>query len=330
MDQIWLWVGFNAFVFAMLAVDLFVFHKDAHEVRVREAAAWSSVWIALALIFGCGIYAFMGRDAGLEYFAGYLIEKALSVDNIFVFVLIFGFFRVPTPYQHRVLFWGILGALLMRGAMIGAGAYLIAQFHWVMYVFGAFLVVTGIKMASKFEHDIDPAANPVIRLVHWLVPVTPEYHGQKFFIRVERGGARRILATPLFVVLALVETTDLIFAVDSIPAIFAVTQDPFIVYSSNVFAILGLRALYFLVADVIHRFHYLKAGLSAVLVFVGAKMLMADVYRVPIGVSLAIIVGVLASAIAASLLWPNSAGASDAPEPTRPRERGGQRLDHEP
>jgi tellurite resistance protein TerC len=306
MEQTWLWIGFNVFVLAMLAVDLFVFHKDAHEVRVREAAAWSVVWVTLALLFGGGVYAFMGRDAGLEYFAGYLIEKALSVDNIFVFVLIFGFFRVPKRYQHRVLFWGILGALLMRGAMIAAGAYLIEQFHWVIYVFGAFLVFTGIRMATTAEHDIDPASNPVIRIVRRLIPVTPEYAGQKFFVRQEVGGTRKLFATPLFVVLALVETTDLIFAVDSIPAIFAVTQEPFIVYSSNVFAILGLRALYFLLADVIHRFHYLKVGLSVVLVFVGAKMLMADIYAVPTALSLAVIVTVLTAATTASLLWPSA------------------------
>ena len=264
------------------------------------------MWVALAVLFGAGVYAFMGRDAGLEYFAGYFIEKALSVDNIFVFVLIFGFFRVPLRYQHRVLFWGILGALVMRGGMIAAGAYLIHQFHWVIYVFGAFLVFTGIRMATQSEHDIDLETNVVIRTVRRLVPVTATYHGQKFFVREEVGGTLRLAATPLFVVLALVETTDLIFAVDSIPAIFAVTQDPFIVYSSNVFAILGLRALYFLLAGVIHRFHYLKVGLSVVLVFVGVKMLASDVYTIPIGVSLGIIVLVLTAAVAASLRWPRT------------------------
>jgi tellurite resistance protein TerC len=302
MDQAWLWAAFNAVVLAMLAVDLFVFHRHAHEVRAREAAAWSVVWVALALLFGGGVYAFMGRDAGLEYFAGYLIEKALSVDNIFVFILIFGFFRVPAEFQHRVLFWGILGALVMRGALIAAGAYLIEHFHWVMYVFGAFLVFTGIRMATHVEHDIDPARNPVIRLVRRLVPVTAAYHGQKFFVRLDDEGVRRLFATPLFVVLVSVEATDLIFAVDSIPAIFAVTEEPFIVYSSNVFAILGLRALYFLLAGVIHRFRYLKAGVSVVLVFVGAKMLLMDIYHVPIGLSLAVIAGVLATATAASLM----------------------------
>jgi tellurite resistance protein TerC len=303
VDHLWLWVGFNAFVLAMLAVDLLGFHREAHQVRVREAAAWSAVWIALALLFGCGIYAFMGRTAGLEFFAGYVIEKALSVDNIFVFVLIFSLFRVPPEYQHRVLFWGVLGALVMRGAMIAAGAYLIEQFHWVLYLFGAFLVFTGIRMAVAVEHDVEPDDNVVVRLVRRLMPITSGYHGQQFFVRDAAHGMR-LAATPLFVVLVLVETTDLIFAVDSIPAIFAVTRDTFIVYSSNVFAILGLRTLYFLLADVIDRFHYLKAGLSAVLVFVGTKMLTADVYSIPIGLSLGVIVSLLGAAVGASLWWP--------------------------
>ena len=314
MDQLWLWVAFNAFVLAMLALDLFVFHRDAHEVRTREAAAWSALWIALALIFGAGVWMFMGRAAGLEYFTGYVIEKALSVDNIFVFVLIFGYFRVPAQYQHRVLFWGILGALVMRGAMIAAGAYLIAQFHWIIYIFGAFLVFTGIRMATQAEHDLDPDSNPVIKLIRRVIPVTSTYHGQKFFVREAASRGGRLLATPLFVVLALVETTDLIFAVDSIPAIFAVTLDPFIVYSSNVFAILGLRALYFLLADVIDRFHYLKLGLSGVLVFVGMKMLLADIYKVPVGVSLGVIVLILATSVVASWMWPRPpapAGSTD-------------------
>ena len=307
MDQIWVWVGFNVFVMAMLAVDLFVFHRHAHEVRLREAAAWSLVWVALALVFGAGMYWRMGPQAGLEFFTGYLIEKALSVDNIFVFVLIFSYFRVPSRYQHRVLFWGILGALVMRGAMIAAGAYLIEQFHWIIYVFGAFLVFTGIRMATQTEHDIEPEANPVIRLVKRLIPVTNVYHGQSFFVREEIGGRMRRVATPLFVVLVLVETTDLIFAVDSIPAIFAITRDPFIVYTSNIFAILGLRALYFLLAGIIHKFHFLKLGLSAVLVFVGAKMLLVDFYKIPVGASLGVIALVLGASVAASLLWPKAA-----------------------
>jgi tellurite resistance protein TerC len=328
MDQYWLWIGFNAFVLAMLAVDLFVFHKEAHEVRAAEAAGWSVLWIALAVLFGAGVYRFKGPEAGLEYFAGYLIEKALSVDNIFVFVLIFGVFRVPARYQHRVLFWGILGALIMRGGMIAAGAYLIQHFHWVIYVFGAFLVFTGVRMAIQKEHGLDPDSNPAIRLIRRVMPVTRAYHGQKFFVREHVGGRLRLAATPLFVVVALVETTDLIFAVDSIPAIFAVTQDPFIVYSSNVFAILGLRALYFLLAEVIDRFHYLKLGLSVVLVFVGLKMLGADVYKVPVGVSLGVIAGVLGVAVAASWLWPRTATAHD-PGPVPPggaADSGGGRL----
>ena len=306
MDQIWLWVGFNAFVLAMLAIDLGVFHRSAHEVSVKEAAIWSTVWVALALGFNYGIYHFMGEQAGLEFLAGYLIEKALSVDNIFVFVLIFSYFRVPPKYQHRVLFWGILGALVMRGVMIGLGAYLIHHFEWILYVFGAFLVWTGYRMARQDERAIEPEANPVIRLVRRLVPVTGTYHGPSFFIRepAGTGGRARRLATPLFVVLVLVETTDLIFAVDSIPAVFAVTRDPFLVYSSNVFAILGLRALYFLLSGVIGKFRYLKFGLSVVLIFVGAKMLLADVYKVPIGLSLGIIAVVIGASVLTSLFFP--------------------------
>jgi tellurite resistance protein TerC len=314
VDQLWLWIGFNAFVLAMLALDLGVFHRQAHEVSLKEAGAWSTLWVSLALVFNYGIYHFMGPQAGLEFLTGYLIEKALSVDNIFVFVLIFSYFGVPPRYQHRVLFWGILGALLMRGAIIAAGAALITEFHWIIYVFGAFLVVTGIRMSTQTEHAIDAESNPVIRLVRRLVPVTNQYHGQRFFVREEVGGRLRRVATPLFVVLVLVETTDLIFAVDSIPAIFAITQDPFIVYTSNVFAILGLRALYFLLAGVIHRFHYLKLGLSAVLVFVGAKMLLTDVYKVPVGLSLGVIALVLSTAVVASLLFPKAARTHDPVE----------------
>ncbi len=320
MYQIWTWIGFNAFVLAMLAVDLGIFHRKAHQVSVREAAAWTAVWISLALLFNVGIYYLASPQAGLEFLTGYLIEKALSVDNIFVFVLIFSYFNVPPKYQHRVLFWGILGALVMRGAMIGAGAALIHQFHWIIYVFGAFLVFTGIRMATQDEHAIEPESNPVIRLVRRFVPVTNVYHGQKFFIRETIGGRLQRVATPLFVVLVLVETTDLIFAVDSIPAIFAITQDPFIVYTSNVFAILGLRALYFLLAGVIHQFHYLKLGLSVVLVFVGSKMLLADIYKIPIGISLGIIAAVLGTAVLASLLFPKAAEAH-APVVHDPLER---------
>ena len=314
MDQMWLWVGFNVFVLALLAVDLGVFHRNAHVVSIKEATGWSVAWITLALAFNGGVYAFMGPQAGLEFLTGYLIEKALSVDNIFVFVLIFAYFRVPAQYQHRVLFWGIIGALLMRAGMIFAGAYLIKQFHWIIYVFGAFLAFTGIRMAMQKEHDIEPESNPVVRLVRRFVHVTGTYRGQSFFVREAVGGVMRWVATPLFVVLVLVETTDLLFAVDSIPAIFAVTTDPFLVYTSNVFAILGLRSLYFLLAGVIHKFHFLKLGLSVVLVFVGAKMLLTDLYKVPVGVSLGVIALILVISVMASLAFPKAVAAHDPVE----------------
>jgi len=304
VDELWLWVAFNAFVLAMLALDLFVFHRHAHEVRTREAAGWTAFWVALALIFNYGVYRFMGAEVGLEFLTGYLIEKALSVDNIFVFVLIFSYFNVPLKYQHRVLFWGILGALVMRGTMIGAGAALIHRFHWIIYIFGAFLVITGVRMALQRDHAVEPESNPVLRLVRRFLPITRVYHGQSFFVRERVGGRLRRVATPLFVVLLLVETTDLIFAVDSIPAVFAITTDPFIVYTSNVFAILGLRALYFLLAGVIHRFHYLQLGLAVVLGFVGTKMLLVDVFPVPIGISLGVIATVLSISVVASLMFP--------------------------
>jgi tellurite resistance protein TerC len=308
MNQIWLWVGFNAFVLLMLAMDLFLFHREAHEVKVREAAAWSTFWVLLSLAFNGLVYHFRGPDAGLEFLTGYLLEKALSVDNIFVFVLIFSYFQVPARYQHRVLFWGVLGALVMRAAMILAGTYLIHHFHWIIYVFGAFLVFTGIRMARQDETDFEPESNPVMGLIRRFIPVSASYHGQKFFAqeRSADGSLLRRVATPLFVVLVLVETTDLIFAVDSIPAVFAVTTDPFIVYTSNVFAILGLRALYFLLAGVIHKFHYLKIGLSVVLVLVGLKMLVSGIYVVPIALSLGVIALVLGVSVAASLMFPKA------------------------
>ena len=296
--SIWLWLGFNAFILAMLALDLGLFHRKSHEVSVREATIWSGVWIALAMLFNAGIYTFRGPEQGIQFFTGYLIEKSLSVDNIFVFALIFGFFAVPKAYQHRVLFWGILGALVMRALFIAAGAALLTRFHWIIYVFGAFLLFTGIKMALYRNQEIHPENNPVLRLVRRLVPVTDSYQGDRFWVR--HGG--KLMATPLFLVLVLVETTDLIFAVDSVPAIFAVTQDPFLVYTSNVFAILGLRSLYFVLAGVMDKFVYLKPGLSAVLVFVGAKMLLLDVYKIPATVSLLVIASLLAVAIVASLV----------------------------
>jgi tellurite resistance protein TerC len=297
-DALWPWLAFNAFVLGMLALDLGVFHRKAHEVSLKEAGAWSAVWIALALAFNVGIYLWKGREPALQFLAGYLIEKSLSVDNIFVFVLIFGYFAVPAAYQHRVLFWGILGALLMRGAFIAAGAALLAKFHWIIYLFGAFLVVTGVKMALVRSEGIHPERNPLVRLARRLLRVTNGYREDRFVVR--EGGAWA--ATPLLLVLLVVESTDLVFAVDSIPAIFAVTSDPFIVYTSNVFAILGLRSLYFLLAGVVEKFTYLKLGLSVVLAFVGVKMLLTDVAKVPIALSLAVIATVIAVAVVASLL----------------------------
>ena len=299
---IWFWVAFNVFVLCMLALDLGVFHKHAHVVSLREAGAWSAVWVALALTFNAGIYLVWGAQPALEFLAGYLIEKSLSVDNIFVFVMLFSYFAVPAQYQHRVLFWGILGALLMRGAFIAAGAYMLQQFHWVIYVFGAILIVTGIKLARRTA-AYDPADNPVLRLARRFLPLTPRYHGQRFWVK-EAG---RWVATPLFLVLLLVEVTDLVFAIDSIPAIFAVTGEPFLVYTANVFAILGLRSMYFLLAGVVHRFVYLKYGLAAVLVFVGAKMMLVDVYKVPITASLLVIALVIAGSIILSLRRPPAA-----------------------
>ena len=295
------WILFNAFVLLMLALDLGVFHRKAHAVKVREALIWSAVWIVLALAYNVFVYHWRGPQAALEFFTGYLIEKSLSVDNIFVFVLVFSFFQVPAEYQHRVLFWGILGALVMRGLFIAAGAALLASFAWIVYVFGAFLIFTGLRMAVQKEHHVNVERNPLVRLVRRVMPVTDGYRGGRFFT-LESG---RRAATPLFLVLLAVEFTDLIFAVDSIPAIFAVTRDPFIVYTSNVFAILGLRSLYFALAGIVHKFHYLKLGLGIVLVFVGVKMLLAhSPFKIPIGVSLAIVGGIIALSIVTSLLRP--------------------------
>ena len=291
-----MWIGFNVFVLAMVALDLGVFHRKAHAVGLKEAGAWSVVWVALALAFNAWIWLVWGREAGLQFLTGYLIEKSLSVDNIFVFVLLFGFFAVPARLHHRVLFWGILGALVMRGAFIAAGSYVLEQFHWVLYLFGAMLVLTGLKMLRR-QSSFSPADNPVVRWLRRWLPMTDHYHGERFWVR-ERG---RWLATPLFLVLVLVEASDLLFAIDSIPAIFAVTREPFLVFTANVFAILGLRSMYFLLADVVHRFIYLKVGLAVVLVFVGLKMLIMDVYQIPVVVSLLVILGVMAGSIVASL-----------------------------
>lgn len=293
------WIGFNLFVLAMLAIDLGVFHRKTHAVSMREAATWTVVWVSLAFAFALGIFLFRGSGKALEFLTGYVIEYSLSADNIFVFVLIFTFFKVPALYQHRVLFWGILGALIMRGSLIAVGAVLIARFHWILYIFGAFLVYTGIKLALHKDEGIEPTDNVLVKLFRRVMPVTQEYEQDKFFVR----HAGRLMATPLFVVLLIVESTDLIFAVDSIPAIFGITTDPLIVYTSNVFAILGLRSLYFMLAGAMDKFYYLKLGLSAILTFVGVKMLVTifDVH-VPIFVSLGVIVGFLTAAIIASLL----------------------------
>ncbi len=291
------WLAFNVFIVAMLLVDLLVLHRHAHVVTVREAAITSTFWIALGLSFGGVIWAWQGGTTAGEYFAGYLIEKSLSVDNVFVFVLIFSYFAVPPQYQHRVLFWGILGALVMRGAFILVGAVLLEALEWILYLFGAFLLFTAFKMFRQSEMELDPSENRVLRLVARFVPMTTEYDGQKLFTK--RTGT--LLATPLFAVLVIVETTDLVFAVDSIPAIFAVTRDPFIVYTSNAFAILGLRALYFLLAGVAHRFVYLKTGLAVILAFVGTKMLIAEFYHVPVWFSLTVIASVLTVSVVASL-----------------------------
>jgi tellurite resistance protein TerC len=300
--NLWLWVGFTIFVLGMLALDLGVFHRSAHAVSLREAGIWSAIWITLALVFNAIVYAFVSPEAGLQFLTGYLIEKSLSVDNIFVFVLIFSYFSVPAMYQHRVLFWGIFGALVMRAILIATGAALIERFHWVIYIFGAFLIFTGIRMAFHKDEELHPDDNPVVKLFKRFMPVTKEYHGQSFFVR----HAGKLAATPLFVVLLLVESTDLVFALDSIPAIFAITTDPFIVYTSNVFAILGLRALYFLLAGVMDKFRYLKIGLSIVLVFVGAKMLAEAIHiEIPIGVSLGVIAAVITGSVLASL-WKSS------------------------
>lgn len=306
-ESIWLWIGFNLFVLAMLALDLGVFHRKTHVISAKEALGWSLAWITLSLLFNTGIYFFWDNlvpnstytnsEAALAFLTGYLIEKSLSVDNIFVFILIFSYFRVPAAYQHRVLFWGILGALVMRGILIIVGAALLKEFHWLIYVFGGFLIFTGIRMALSQHEQLEPEQNPVLRFFRKIMPVTEKYEGAKFFIR--RAGI--LMATPLFLVLLVVESTDLVFAIDSIPAIFAVTEDPFIVYTSNVFAILGLRALYFLLADVMEKFQYLKLGLSFVLAFIGVKMILSDVYPIPIVVSLIVVASILAISVLVSL-----------------------------
>lgn len=303
----------------MLALDLGVFHRKAKVIEPREALLWSGIWIAIAMGFGGLVFAWQGSQAGTEFLTGYMIEKSLSIDNVFVFALIFGYFGVPAAYQYRILFWGVVGALVMRGVLIATGAALLSNFHWVIFIFGGFLVISGIRMAFHDESKSDPTRNPVVRLFKRFVPTTDDYDGQKFFTR--RNG--KLLATPLLTVLVAVEATDLVFAVDSIPAIFAVTDEPFIVFTANALAILGLRALYFALAGIMHKFQYLKFGLSMVLVFVGVKMIGSDVYHMPALLSLAVVLAILAVTIAASLyrnrgLEPNEpelAHAANVPEP---------------
>ncbi|TMC23689.1 MAG: TerC family protein [Chloroflexi bacterium] len=297
-ENLWLWVGFNLFVLAMLALDLGVFHRQAHDISIKEALLWSVLWIGLAMVFNAGLYFFSGPELALQFFTGYLIEKSLSVDNIFVFVLLFTSFQVPSAAQHRILFWGVLGAIVMRGILIALGTVLLATFHWVMYLFGGFLIVTGLRMAFHKDAEVHPEKNPLLKLVRRILPVTDDYDGQRFVVR--KSG--QLLVTPLLLVLVAVETTDLIFALDSIPAIFAVTADPFIVYTSNVFAILGLRSLYFVFADAIGKFYYLKLGLAVILCFVGARMVLADSYHIPTPLALIVIAVILAAALVASVM----------------------------
>ncbi|UCD17779.1 MAG: TerC family protein [Candidatus Zixiibacteriota bacterium] len=297
-NKIILWGGFNILVLVMLALDLGVFHRKDHRISMKESIVWSIIWVVVALVFNVIVYFWRGPETALQFFTGYLIERSLSIDNIFVFLLIFSFFGVPEKYQYKVLFWGILGALVLRGLFIALGTILISQFHWVLYIFGAFLIYAGLKMALADDKKIEPERNPVLKMVRRLIPITKDYRKGRFFIR---ENARR-LATPLFVVLVVVETTDVVFALDSIPAIFAITLDPFIVYTSNVFAILGLRALYFALAALMDMFYYLKYALGAILAFVGVKMLISSYVIIPIGVALGVIAGLLTFAIIFSVI----------------------------
>ena len=299
-----LWIGFSLFILFMLSLDLGLFNRKAHTIRYREAAIWSGVWVTLAMIFAGIVFWYQGTDLGFKFLTGYVIELSLSVDNLFVFLLIFSFFKVPAKVQHRVLFWGVMGALIMRLTMIFIGAALINRFHWVIYIFGAFLVYTGIKMFRQEDTDISPEDNPFVRAVTKYIPITRHYEGEKFFTRV--NGKKT--GTLLLLVLVIVEVTDLVFAVDSIPAIFAITTNTFIVYTSNVFAILGLRSMYFLLAGVVEKFQYLRMGLAIVLTFIGVKMLIEAFHIViDVRISLIVVATVLLASVAASLLWPKEA-----------------------
>ena len=299
-EPLYAWAGFILFVFGMLMLDLGVFQRKSHVISIRESLLWTAFWIALALLFNLGLYYFKGKQIALEFLAGYLIEKSLSVDNIFIFLLIFSYFKVPPIYQHKVLFWGILGAIVIRFLFIIVGISLIHRFHFIIYIFGGFLVYTGFKMMKGKEEEVHPENNPVLKFFSRFMPVTSTYEEDKFFVR--RAG--KLFATPLVLVLLMVETTDIIFAVDSIPAIFGVTLDPFIVFTSNIFAILGLRALYFALCGIMDKFHYLSYGLAIILIFVGIKMLVAEIYHIPIGMALGFIGIVLVGSVVVSLMFP--------------------------
>lgn len=303
------WAAVGVAIAAALALDLLVLHRNAHEVSMREAAVTSAGWITVGVVFGVVVWLTWGGDAGGQYFAGYLIEKSLSVDNVFVFALLLSYFAVPAKYQHRVLFWGVVGALLLRAVFIAAGAALLENFHWVIYVFGALLLASGVKMLRSSGHSVRPDRNPVLRGLRRVIPVSEELHGARFFVR-EAG---RWIATPMLAVLVAIETTDVVFAVDSIPAIFAVTDETFLVFTSNAFAILGMRALYFLLAGLMGRFAHLKTGLAAILLFVGVKMLVADLWQVPITMSLGVIAAILTIAVAASWVRPEARAADVEP-----------------
>lgn len=304
------WGGFVLFIIGLLVLDLKVLQKDDHEIGIREALAWTGFWIMLALLFNTGVYYFEGTEKSIEFLTAYLIEKSLSIDNIFVFLMVFSYFGIPAKYQHRVLFWGILGALVMRAAFIFLGVALITRIHWIIYLFGAFLVFIGIRMALEKEKEIHPEKNPVVRAFRRFIPVTETLEGHRFITRSSKG---RFAATPLLIVLLVIESTDVVFAVDSIPAVLAISHDPFIVYTSNVFAILGLRALYFAVAGIMRLFHYLNYGLAFILVFVGIKMILSDIFKIPVIVALGVISGVLVVSVVASVLFPIHEDREDPP-----------------
>lgn len=298
--ELYFWIAFVVFVVLMLAIDLGLFHRKSHAVSFKESIAWTGVWIGLAMLFACVVYFWKGSEKSIEFLTGYVIELSLSVDNLFVFILVFSYFHVPQQYQHKVLFWGILSALVMRVIFIFAGVALITKFHWIIYVFGAIIIFSGIKMLFQKDKKIEPDKNPIIRLIKKILTITNEFHGDKFFVRIQKGV---LAATPLFIVLVFVEITDLIFAVDSIPAILAITTDTFIVFTSNVFAILGLRSLYFALAGMLNLFRFLHVGLSFILIFIGLKMVASDFYKIPIEYALVTVLSILLVSIAASLIF---------------------------